>query len=152
MTWDAFRGVDTAHLILSQQAITLGFSRLSFNESDISLIACDTACLNDTCINGCATLLYSTFSITTPKTAAQCALLSTFDLDRIRDGLPDPELWRSVGRTAYWQKDIWLVPIHRGSRYAGHWVLCVVNLRNNRMVLFDSLAEQTGWKRDVAVS
>ncbi|OAX32113.1 hypothetical protein K503DRAFT_702608, partial [Rhizopogon vinicolor AM-OR11-026] len=80
-----------------------------------------------------------------------CALLSSHDLPRIRYNAPDAVLWRNVSWTSYWEKDIWILPIHRPSNI-GHWVLCVVRFSSKELHLFDSLAEKKPWKHDVKVS
>ena len=53
-----------------------GFPHQTYLPSDTDILASPQACLNNTCINGCATLLYSVFL----PAAASCAVLSTHDL------------------------------------------------------------------------
>lgn len=122
-----------------------GYPHQIFEPKDIALLASPTACLNDTCINGCAVLLFSKLkSVVTGR----CALLTSHDLPRIRYNASDDILWRNVSYTRYWEKDIWILPIHRPSNI-GHWVLCVVRLSSKELHLFDSLAEKKPWKNDV---
>jgi len=53
-----------------------GFPQQTFLPSDTNILTSPQACLNDTCINGCAALLYSAFL----PFASPCAVLSTHDL------------------------------------------------------------------------
>lgn len=78
------------------------------------------------------------------------ATFSTHDLPRIRYNATDDMLWRNSSWTRYWEKDVWVLPIHRASN-VGHWVLCVIYLSRKELHLFDSLAERKPWKHDVKV-
>jgi Ulp1 family protease len=127
-----------------------GFPRQIFEPRDIQILASRTALLNDTCINGCAALLYSEILDVYPP-AERYAVLSTHDLPRIQSHVSDDALWRNMSWTRYWAKDVWVLPIHRPSG-VGHWVLCVVHLRSKALHLFDSFAEQQPWNNDVKVS
>ena len=102
--------------------------------------------LNDTCINGCATLLYSAFM----PVAVRCAILSTHDLPRVHFHADDDSLWRNASWTHFWEKPVWIIPIHRS--LPGHWVLCTVDFSSRKLLLFDSLAEQKPWKNEIKVS
>jgi hypothetical protein len=127
-----------------------GFPSLVFQPQDINRLASPTSCLNDICLNGCAALLYSSFG---GVHAERCAIMSTHDLVRIHHGALDIDIWRNIHRTLYWQKDIWIIPIHRPERGSaeGHWVLCVAFFRTRQFLLFDSLAGQDGWQHDLKV-
>lgn len=81
----------------------------------------------------------------------QCAILPTWAMAYLRQGSDDGALWRSVRYTRYWEKDIWLVPIHWQDPYE-HWTLCVVNTLTCTIFSFDSLANQSLSRRDVEVS
>ncbi|KAG1727949.1 uncharacterized protein EDB91DRAFT_1239464 [Suillus paluster] len=122
-----------------------GYPPQIFELKDITLLASPTACLNDTCINGCTILQFSKLkSVVT----GHCASLTTHDLPRIRYNASDDILWRNISYTCYWEKDIWILPIHCPSNI-GHWVLCVIRLSSKELHLFDSLAERKPWKNDV---
>lgn len=123
-----------------------------FRPVDISILATSTSCINDICINGCARLLHWALGQVTPNTTARCAIMSTYDLPCLRQGADDEQLWLSVQETSYWERDTWIIPIHRRFGDGGHWVLCVLYSKTRKMLLFDSLASQTGWLSDVAVS
>ncbi|KAG2737948.1 hypothetical protein P692DRAFT_201732194, partial [Suillus brevipes Sb2] len=79
-----------------------------------------------------------------------CAILSTHDLPRIRYNAPDEVIWRQCSWTQYWERDIWVLPIHRPS-HIGHWVFCAIYLPSKEFHLFDSLGDQKHWKHDVKV-
>lgn len=126
-----------------------GFPPQVFDARDLSLLAHPTSRLNDTCINGCAALLYS--EMLTSSRVRPCAILSTHDLPRIRYNASDDILWRNTSWTLFWERDLWLLPIHRPSP-VGHWVFCAIYIPSKELHLFDSLAERHPWKTDVKVS
>ena len=128
------------------QASVDGVPRQTFLPSDTSLLASPQARLNDTCINGCATLLYSVFM----PAAARCAVLSTHDLPCVHFHADDDLLWCNVSWTHFWEKPVWIIPIHR-SLPVGHWVLCTVDFPSRKLLLFDSLTEQKPWKNEIKV-
>ncbi|KAF8452432.1 hypothetical protein L210DRAFT_3383491, partial [Boletus edulis BED1] len=122
-----------------------GFASIDFETKDLQILASREACLNDICLNGCAALLYSTHVAQEPS---QFAVFSTHDLLRIRYNAADEDLWRSMAHTKYWEKPIWILPIHRASSW-GHWVLCSIHFDSHHLLLFDSLGETRPWKIDV---
>jgi Ulp1 protease family, C-terminal catalytic domain len=125
-----------------------------FDPSDLNRFRSPSACLNDVCINGGATLLQNILSSSTHPSSEhsrRCAILSTFDLPRIRYNYSDNDLWRNIHRTAYWLKDVWVIPIHR-SHPAEHWVLCTASLKTHELFLFDSFGIASQWKHDIQVS
>ncbi|KIO03681.1 hypothetical protein M404DRAFT_54211, partial [Pisolithus tinctorius Marx 270] len=63
----------------------------------------------------------------------------------------DNVLWRNISWTWYWEKTMWILPIHQPSP-VGHWVLCVIKFPSKQLLLFDSLAEQKPWKQDIKVT
>ena len=117
-----------------------------FTPEEVTRLARPSALLNDGCINGCAALLYHR-NIT--LAANKCALLSTYELVRIRHNADDDMLWRNIRGTQYWQKDIWVLPIHR-TFPSKHWVLCVMYPRERKLHLFDSLNGEE-WETDIMV-
>ncbi|KAG1839146.1 hypothetical protein DFJ58DRAFT_718617 [Suillus subalutaceus] len=122
-----------------------GIPRLEFDPKEIGILSSPTACLNDTCINNCAILLWCSQLNTS---AARCAILSTHDLPHIRYNAPDDNIWRHTMWIRYWEKDIWVLPIHRPSGI-GHWVMCVIQLSTKELYLFDSMGDRTPWQSDV---
>ncbi|KAG2751616.1 hypothetical protein P692DRAFT_20774814 [Suillus brevipes Sb2] len=122
-----------------------GIPRLLFEPKDISILNSPTARLNDVCMNNCAILLwYSQLN----TSATRCAMLSTHDLPRIRYNAADDVIWRHTSWVRYWEKDIWVLPIHRPSGI-GHWVLCIIQLSTKELYLFDSMGDRTPWQSDV---
>ncbi|KIM54794.1 hypothetical protein SCLCIDRAFT_136017, partial [Scleroderma citrinum Foug A] len=75
------------------------------------------------------------------------AVLSTHDLPRVRHNAMDDAMWRNTSWTHYWEKDIWILPIHQ----PGHWVVCTIDFTFKRLFLFDSFAEWKPWKKDIWV-
>ena len=124
-----------------------GLPRLVFDAHDLEILQSPTACLNDTCINGCIPLL---FSLIQPSNAHRFAVFSTHDLVRVRYNADDASLWRAMKHIIFWSKDIWIVPIHRTDP-VGHWVLCVAHLLSCELFLFDSFGERHGWRANVQV-
>ncbi|KAG2159668.1 uncharacterized protein EDB93DRAFT_1236976 [Suillus bovinus] len=118
-----------------------------FDPKDIGFLSSPTARLNDVCINSCTILLWHS-QLTT--SGAQCAILSTHNLPRIHYNVPDDVIWRNSSWVCYWEKDIWVLPIHHPSGI-GHWVLCVIWLSNKELHLFDSLGNRQPWQNDVKV-
>ena len=125
-----------------------------FEPADIARFQSPTARLNNVCINSTAALLqyiWNRPSSTHEGNSARCAIFSTFDLYAIQYNLSHSEIWRRVRDLLYWQKDIWIIPIHR-KHPAEHWVLCVVLVNSYELFLFDSFASVSGWKQDINVS
>ncbi|KAG1735673.1 uncharacterized protein EDB91DRAFT_1348200 [Suillus paluster] len=157
IVWDSPEGLliddfrapsQDSHVIVAGQVATRvrpsmgGFPQQVFEPRDISFLASPTAYLNDVCINGCAMLL----QIDIPNPIV--AIFSTHDLPRIRYNAADDILWRNTSWTRYWEKDVWIIPIHRPAS-VGHWVACVIYLSRKEIHLFDSLAERKPWKHDL---
>ncbi|KAG1792064.1 uncharacterized protein HD556DRAFT_588299 [Suillus plorans] len=122
-----------------------GFHRQIFDQKDIACLNSPTARLNDGAINGCAAILYSQFKIP----SVNCAILSTFDLPRIQSKEADDRIWRNARWTSYWEKDVWILPIHRKDVVDGHWVICIIYFKTKELHLFDSLADEEAWEPDV---
>ena len=118
----------------------------AIEEEYIRILSSDEALLNDTCINDCAALLYPLYP---PPISRRIAILSTYELGRIRRNATDDELWRNTKRTSFWESSIWILPIHRPT--AKHWVMCTIDLGTRTLRLFDSLAERHPWERDTRV-
>jgi len=74
------------------------------------------------------------------------AIISTLALPTLEDSA----LWRIARHSTYWERNLWIVPIHRYTPYE-HWVLGVVNFVRGEIAVFDSLADQSLWERDVEV-
>jgi hypothetical protein len=103
-------------------------------------------------LNGVATSLHALFTSAfspTKVSASQCAVFGTYDLPCVRYKGSDPDLWCRVAPTQYWEKPVWLIPIHRAVEE--HWVLVVVVVLTRELFFFDSLASRGGWRQDLRV-
>ncbi|PPQ84493.1 hypothetical protein CVT26_003475 [Gymnopilus dilepis] len=105
--------------------------------------------LNDICLNGCARTLKSILDSDPIHglSSRSCALFTTYDLIRARYTAKDPDLWRIISPTEYWNKDVWILPIHRPQQ--SHWVLCVAYPEHQTVLLYDSLVGQEAWMNDL---
>ncbi|KIL55541.1 hypothetical protein M378DRAFT_90770, partial [Amanita muscaria Koide BX008] len=75
-----------------------------FDTREMGILSTESACLNDVCVNGGAALFQSIFD-----TNSKFALLSTFDLPRIRYHATDQNVWRNIRHSLYWEKNIWVI-------------------------------------------
>ncbi|KAI6044129.1 hypothetical protein EDC04DRAFT_2552595, partial [Pisolithus marmoratus] len=50
----------------------------------------------------------------------------------------------------YWEKPVWILPIHHQSN-GGHWVLCTIMLLVKQLPIFDSLAKEKPWRDGIKV-
>ncbi|KAJ7830384.1 hypothetical protein B0H13DRAFT_2433725 [Mycena leptocephala] len=106
--------------------------------------------LTGSCLNAVAGTLGAFFSRPDSPCrleAANCAVLSTVDLHRIRFNFSDTEVWRFLKPTMFWEKTTWLLPIHR--RAEEHWVLAVIPVYQRRVFIFDSITSKSGWRGDL---
>ncbi|KAJ7774618.1 hypothetical protein DFH07DRAFT_865897 [Mycena maculata] len=120
--------------------------------SDLARIQSPTGRLNGHLINGIAASLLSYHSHPTcPYTehASLCAVFSTYDLPRVRYNSSDDELWRNIAPTRYWEKSLWIIPIHRPNEE--HWVLVVASIHSQELWFFDSFGQRRGWRTDLKV-
>ncbi|KAG0694726.1 hypothetical protein DFH29DRAFT_985177 [Suillus ampliporus] len=92
-----------------------------------------------------------TIHILTTSHVHPCAIFPTHNLPCIRYNASNDILWRNTLWMSYWEKDLWLIPIHRPSP-VGHWVFCAVYTSTKELHLFDSFADKQPWKNDVKVS
>jgi hypothetical protein len=129
-----------------------GHSTLKFDVDDQRRISAPTGRLNGFGLNALAASLLNVFSepySPTETFAKNCAVFSTYDLPRIHNNRSNELVWRHAHPTAFWDKPVWLIPIHRPREE--HWVLVVAYIRQQRLVFFDSLGETGGWRRDLQV-
>ncbi|KAJ7828501.1 hypothetical protein B0H14DRAFT_2228729, partial [Mycena olivaceomarginata] len=57
----------------------------------------------------------------------------------------DAVLWRNLSHTTYWEKRLWLIPIHRPKD--PHWVIVVAAVHEEHLFFLDSLGERGGWRQ-----
>ncbi|KAG6849090.1 hypothetical protein H0H93_011358, partial [Arthromyces matolae] len=135
-----------------QRCLYFEGTRILFDARDIAIMKSPTQMLNDTCINGLASLLQyrlSDPSHVNSHLAAQGAIFNTFDLPLLQTPITDVDLWRRVHKTEYWAKQFWILPIHRPAP-ALHWVVCCIVPGSRRILLFDSLAGKEAWVSELA--
>jgi hypothetical protein len=110
--------------------------------------------LNDVIINSGALLLQHIFSQErfSQSQAQACAIFSSFDIHIARYNRDLASTWERTEANLFWQKPIWLFPIHRNDPFK-HWVLCVVYPSLGRVYAYNSLASDlTAWREDLEVS
>ncbi|KAK6992139.1 hypothetical protein R3P38DRAFT_3409057 [Favolaschia claudopus] len=150
---------DLTHRNASLTPITGNFSHfvvrpnlraLEITPHDLRPFALPTGRLNGFGLNGCAASLLNINRAPyspTKASADRCAVFSTYDLGLVRFKGSDPDLWRHISPTEYWDKPVWLIPIHR--KEAEHWVLVVVLIPTRQLLFFDSLASAQGWRQNL---
>ncbi len=123
---------------------------LGFDDTDMRRLLGPNQILNNICVNECSRILQTLFRASY-TTASQCAILSSFDLTRIRGSVPVAEIWRNNEKSRYWNKTKWILPIHRPSET--HWVLAVIEVLERRVLVFDSFGSSyKNWSLDLQVS
>ncbi|KAJ7050064.1 hypothetical protein C8F01DRAFT_1068234 [Mycena amicta] len=78
---------------------------------------------------------------------AHIAVLNTADFHRVQMATTDAVLWQHLAPTAYWEKAVWIVPIHQPRDK--HWVLAAVVVSSQTVFFYDSLAKLEGWESDL---
>ncbi|KAJ7716595.1 hypothetical protein DFH07DRAFT_762398 [Mycena maculata] len=135
-----------AHIVVG----TEGRLKQTIEDADLARLRNPTGLLNNFCINGLAAALLEFCTHNTNLTAAGvarwCVVLTTHELPRVRYKCGDAELWRSVASMKYWEKAVWIVPVHRLSEK--HWVLIIVMPHEESMYFFDSMNGEN-WRPDL---
>ncbi|KAJ7139121.1 hypothetical protein C8R44DRAFT_827907 [Mycena epipterygia] len=128
--------------------------RCPMEASDLAHVESSTGRLTGCGLNALAGALLNFFGHPTSPDAAtanNCAILNTYDLVRVRYKASDDILWKNVHLTKFWDKPLWLIPIHRVDQE--HWVLMVVDVTGQQLLFFDSLGGKSrGWRQDIRVS
>ncbi|KAJ6582196.1 hypothetical protein B0H19DRAFT_1370295 [Mycena capillaripes] len=89
---------------------------LRIEPEDLDHVTSSNGWLNGFVLTGLAAAFLNLFGHPTSASAAnanRCAVLSTYDLPRARYKASDDEIWRHTHCTKFWEKDLWLIPIHR---------------------------------------
>jgi hypothetical protein len=126
---------------------TDGRKNTSIAVEDIARFQSPTGRLCGFGLNGVAAALLELFT-RTGESARRCALFSRYDLPRVHFRCSDSELWRVISPSKYWEKNLWLIPIHR--RDEQHWVFVLVDVYAERIYFFDSLGGDN-WRPDLCV-
>ncbi|KAJ7841922.1 hypothetical protein B0H14DRAFT_2359849 [Mycena olivaceomarginata] len=145
------KSITSSSLPVSRVVVGLnGRPSIQIESSDLQRLHSANGRLNDVALNGTAAALLNFCDHPTSSyssSAGDCALLNTFDLHRIRYKARDEVLWQHLSHTTYWNKWLWLIPIHRPKEL--HWVFVVAAVHERRLFLFDSLGERRGWRHDI---
>ncbi|KAJ7575197.1 hypothetical protein C8J56DRAFT_1120069 [Mycena floridula] len=113
-------------------------STIDFGREDLEILVTPDRWLNSGCINGLAALLQLHI-----RSRSHCILSSW-----VLTCTADVRLWNLMWHQCYWEKDIWIIPIHRIQQQ--HWVLCVVLPQSHSLYLFDSYAAPAkSWSQDL---
>ncbi|KAJ7118428.1 hypothetical protein C8R43DRAFT_1137360 [Mycena crocata] len=123
---------------------------LKIEPTDLDRVTSQTGRLNCFVLNGLAASFLGVFGhpySPNCETANQCAVFSTYDLTRVHYKKGDANLWSATKHTEYWDKPLWLIPVHRPTEE--HWVLVVASVREQELFFFDSLARKSGWRKDL---
>lgn len=114
--------------------------RIYIKEADMEPLADPCGWLNETCINEGARLLRREFDQRANITIFPSYVLP--DLRQHPGNVPT-----SVGRRQYWTSNIWVIPSHEHN----HWTLIVLDLSQNCIRQYDSLAKRKRWEEDSKV-
>lgn len=110
-------------------------SNLCFAGQDITPLLSADACLPAGTIDGCAMLVQHLFDQTQPSPYAIFPPYAWQAFVR-NDGNGDAVIWNHSRRTRFWEKQVWMIPVHyRGN----HWFLGVIDMLSNTIRIFDSL-------------
>ena len=107
-------------------------SRVLYYPHDITKFISQMAHLNDECINSVALLLQSHFIQEFEHSSV--VILTTHNLVQIRYGASNKDIWRNTKHSEYWNKSIWVLPIH--CKEAHHWV-CIIYPLKEQIHLMD---------------
>ncbi|KAH6890244.1 hypothetical protein BKA70DRAFT_1376547 [Coprinopsis sp. MPI-PUGE-AT-0042] len=140
----------SASLLLSiRRSVRAGF--VEFCPRSLDILESPSARLNDVCINSGGALLQHLFSSPASESecsARSCALFSTFDLPASKGGCSISHLFTKTQHTLYWERLLWILPIH-DSKNEGHWVVCTIYPLTSQIIVFDSLARRSYWEAEL---
>lgn len=155
LTYDHLANVDAPALhvpatssVSRLRRSTEALPSIYFDKPSIARLMDPQAMLNDTCMNEGLQLLISHFQ---PDHLDRCAIFTTYTMAYVQEEADDATLWRDVRYRAYWEKPIWVIPVHLQHPYL-HWTLCIVNTDTTTIRLFDSVADESLWMDNVKVS
>ena len=103
--------------------------------------------LNDVCINLTSTVIH--FNLW-DNSSSKCAIMSSFIMTYIEDGADPDTVWKNTQYLSYWERPVWLIPIHRRTQH--HWILCVIYVDEGKLDIFDSLASRETCQSILTVS
>ncbi|KAJ7211535.1 hypothetical protein B0H12DRAFT_1312933 [Mycena haematopus] len=150
MTSDTMEDLNSGNPFTRTVVTHSGRPNLQIEVADQERVSSPTGRLNGFGLNALAASFLGIFTgLHAPEAelANRCAVFSTYDLPRIRYKASDEELWQNTQYLEFWNKSIWLVPIHRSTQE--HWVLAAVNIAQQELFFFDSLGQRSGWRQDL---
>ena len=62
----------------------------------------------------------------------------------------DESYWRNYHTSRFWEKDVWIIPVHRPAEK--HWEVAVVYFQKRRIAYFDSFGDRDSWKDEIKVN
>ena len=148
LTYNYLTNVDTPASHLPATSSTSRFQHsmeaqpaIYFDKPAIACLMDPKAMLNNTCMNEGLQLLLSYLQ---PDHVDHCAIFSTYTMTYIKQEADDKTLWRDVCHHMYWEKSVWIIPVHLQHPYL-HWMLCIINIDTATIQLFDSLTDRSLW-------
>ncbi|KAJ7587929.1 hypothetical protein C8J56DRAFT_1049993 [Mycena floridula] len=117
---------------------------IRLDRSEIQRLVSSKGWLNSGCINSLAQLISHLLGDATKR----YSILSSFIVPgAVKD--TDSSLWRTAKGAEYWEKDVWIIPVHREEEH--HWVLAVIIPSQRAFYLFDSYAGgEQSWESDLS--
>ncbi|CAK5269727.1 unnamed protein product [Mycena citricolor] len=140
-----YRG-DVPHVVVRGHEL----KKLTILAEDLARFINPTGLLSGHGINGVAASMLAMFGQEhSPYNvhARRCALLSTYELPRIRSEARDKFMWAELSPLCYWEKDFWILPIHRASQQ--HWVVAVASIPDQKIFFFDSLSGRSRFRKEL---
>ncbi|CAA7265927.1 unnamed protein product [Cyclocybe aegerita] len=136
--------------LLSWKRYDKKICNIHFESRDLDILKLRNGRLNDNCLNGIAKLF--AFVLALPgsshvDSSSRCALLSSQDLVMIRCNASDTDIWRRVHISEFWNRPVWILPIHRPA--IEHWVLAIIYPNRREISFFDSFGEVHPWIREL---
>ena len=118
----------------SDESVQQHLRTLNIEARDLQRLQSPTQQLNDVCVN-MGTLILQRSLADTPEVRS-CVVLPSYVitatcLDR---------LWRVTQPTSYWQRSVWILPLHLEQDH--HWAACTIRLGERTVHLFDSFASR----------
>jgi Ulp1 family protease len=108
--------------------------------------------LNDEAINSVAQLmLWKLLPKKWFNHSKACSVFNSYAFTLVSHNVDDYNLFRNCRDTVYWNRPIWLIPIHREA--ALHWVLAVVQHKRKTIFFYDpqGIVEASSWADELRV-
>lgn len=106
--------------------------------------------MSDDCINTGAQVLLRQLG-TGAVREGDVVIFSTRIMSMYRAKIDDNTIWRDCYKSRFWEKNVWVLPIHHRSP-SPHWTVAIIYIKEQRIAYFDSFASQSVWEADAVVS